>query len=447
MVDTIFAPATAPGQSALAVIRLSGPACADVCRRLTKKPPPAPRRAALRRFCDPVSGEAIDRGLVLWFPGPASATGEDVLELQVHGGHAVVAELLAVLASVPSLRPADPGEFSRRAFLHGRIDLTAAEGLADLVAAETSAQARQALRQLDGELGRLYDGWRSELLDALARLEAEIDFSVDQDVPADMVSAVRPVLARVSAEMAAHIDDAHRGERLRAGLTIAVVGPTNAGKSSLINRLARREVAIVTAEPGTTRDVIEVHLDLGGYPVTVLDTAGLREPVGGAEVEGVRRARQRAAEADVTLALFDGACWPVRDPDTLGLIDQRTIIAVNKADLGLLPDDLIVADRQATRLSCVTGEGLDRLLTLLSKEAAEQMATGQAPLLTRARHRAAVQAALEALGRITALPDDAELALVAEDLRVAVRAIGRITGRVGVEDLLDKIFGEFCIGK
>ncbi len=447
MAATIFAPATAPGQSALAVIRLSGLACADVCLRLTKKPPPAARRAALRRFCHPVSGEAIDRGLVLWFPGPASATGEDVLELQVHGGRAVIAELLAVLASLPGLRPADPGEFSRRAFLHGRIDLTAAEGLADLVAAETGAQARQALRQLDGELGRLYERWRSELLGALARLEAEIDFSPDQDVPADTMTAVRPVLARVSAEMAAHVDDAHRGERLRAGLTIAVVGPTNAGKSSLVNRLARREVAIVAAEPGTTRDVIEVHLDLGGYPVTVLDTAGLRAPVGGAEAEGVRRARQRAAESDLRLALFDGACWPALDPDTLGLIDQRTIIALNKADLGLLPDDPVVADRQATRLSCLSGEGLDGLLTVLSREAAAQMATGQAPLLTRARHRAAVQAALEALGRIAMLPDEAELALVAEDLRLAVRAIGHITGRVGVEDLLDKIFGEFCIGK
>ncbi len=374
MADTIFAPATAPGRSAIAVIRLSGPACADVCRRLTKTRLPAPRRAALRRLHDPASGQAIDQGLVLWFPGPASATGEDVLELQVHGGRAVMAGLLMALADLPGLRPADPGEFSRRAFLNGRLDLTAAEGLADLVAAETGAQARQALRQLDGELGRLYERWRSELLGALARLEAEIDFSADEDVPGDMMSAVRPVLGKVSAEIAAHVDDARRGERLRAGLTIAVIGPANAGKSSLVNRLAQRDVAIVTPEPGTTRDVLEVHLDLAGYPVTLLDTAGLREPQGGAEAEGVRRARQRAAEADLRLALLDGALWPAQDAETLALVDEGTVVAVNKADLGRLDGDLVVAGRPAARLSCRTGEGLERLLELLGARAAERMA-------------------------------------------------------------------------
>jgi tRNA modification GTPase len=447
MADTIFAPATGPGRSAIAVIRLSGPACADVCRRLTKRSPPAPRRAALRRLREPASGEDIDQALVLWFPGPASATGEDVLELHVHGSRAVLGELLLALARLPGLRPAEPGEFTRRAFLNGRMDLTAAEGLADLVAAETRAQARQALRQLDGALGRLYEQWRGALLGALARIEAEIDFSADQDVPGDAVEAIRPVLARVSAEMAAHVDDARRGERLREGLTIAVVGPPNAGKSSLINRLAQRDVAIVTPEPGTTRDVLEVHLDLAGYPVTLLDTAGLREPVGGAEAEGVRRARQRAADADLRLALFDGALWPALDPETLALLDESTMIVVNKADLGRLPGELVVAGRPAERLSCLTGAGIERLLELLRARASERMALGQTPMLTRARHRAALHAALEALGRIAALPPDAELALVAEDLRLAVRAIGRITGRVGVEDLLDRIFAEFCIGK
>jgi tRNA modification GTPase len=446
MADTIFAPATAPGKSAIAVIRVSGPACADVCRRLSGKPPPAPRRAALRALCDPASGEAIDQGLVLWFPGQASATGEDVLELQVHGGRAVMAGLLGALAHLPGLRPADPGEFSRRAFLHGRIDLTAAEGLADLVNAETWAQARQALRQLGGELGRLYERWRHELLGAQARLEAEIDFAPDQDLPADLVAAVRPVLARLSAEMAAHLDDERRGERLRDGLTIAVVGPPNAGKSSLVNRLAQRDVAIVTPEPGTTRDVLEVHLDLAGYPVTLLDTAGLRQPTGDAEAEGVRRARRRAAEADLRLALLDGALWPALDPETLALIDEDALIAVNKADLGRL-DDPMVAGRRAEPVSCLTGEGLDRLLDLISARAAALMASGMAPLLTRARHRAAVQAAQGALARIGGLPQDAELALVAEDLRLAVRSIGRITGRVGAEDLLDRIFAKFCIGK
>jgi tRNA modification GTPase len=247
--------------------------------------------------------------------------------------------------------------------------------------------------------------------------------------------------------MARHLDDARRGERLRSGLTIAVIGPPNAGKSSLINRLAQREVAIVTAEPGTTRDVLEVHLDLDGYPVTLLDTAGLRAPVGAAETEGVRRARQRAAEADVRLALFDGALWPALDPATLELVDAGTLVAVNKADLGRLDGAPMVAGRRAQPLSCLTGAGLDGLLQLLGEQAAAQMASGMAPLLTRARHRAAVQAALDALGRGLGPAPAGELALVAEDLRLAVRAIGRITGRVGVEDLLDRIFAEFCIGK
>jgi tRNA modification GTPase len=445
--ETIFAPASAPGRSAVAVIRLSGPACIDVCRRLTGRPPPRARLAALRHLSDPADGLPIDQGLVLWFPGPASATGEDVLELQVHGGRAVMAALLSVLANLPGLRPADPGEFSRRAFLAGRLDLTAAEGLADLVDAETRAQARQALRQLDGELGRLYERWRSDLLGALARLEAEIDFSPDQDLPADLVLAVRQSVAGMSAEMAAHLDDGRRGERLREGLTIAVVGPPNAGKSSLINRLARREVAIVTAEPGTTRDVIEVHLDLGGYPVTLLDTAGLREAAGEAEAAGVRRARQRAAQADLCLALFDGALWPALDAETLALVEAATIVAINKVDLGRLGEAPTVAGRDAIALSCQTGQGLDLLLDLLRERASAQLASGTAPLLTRARHRAAVRAAHEALGRIAGMPDDAELALLAEDLRLATAAIGRITGRVGVEDLLDRIFAEFCIGK
>jgi tRNA modification GTPase len=325
------------------------------------------------------------------------------------------------------------------------MDLTAAEGLADLVEAETRVQARQALRQLDGELGRLYEDWSRELLRALARLEAEIDFAPDEEVSEDMVALVRPALTRVSAEMARHLDDRGRGERLRAGLTVAIMGPPNAGKSSLINRLAQREVAIVTAEPGTTRDVLEVHLDLAGYPVTMLDTAGLREPVGDAEAEGVRRARRRAADADLRLALFDGAMWPQLDPATSALIDCRTVVAVNKCDLGVPHDKLMIAGVSALAISCLTGEGVDTLLGVLGEQAAIQMAPGATPVLTRARHRAALQAALEALHRVeNAAP---ELALVAEDVRLAVRALGRITGRVGAEDILDRIFAEFCIGK
>jgi tRNA modification GTPase len=446
--ETIFAPASAAGRAAVAVIRLSGPACASVCQRLTGRPPPPARRAALRQLRDPESLEALDHGLVLWFPGPASFTGEDVLELQVHGSRAVLAGLLDELASLPGLRPAEPGEFSKRAFLNGRLDLTAAEGLADLIAAETRAQARQALRQFDGALGRLYDDWRRRLLEALARLEAAIDFSPEEaDVPPDLLAVVRPAIERLASEIAAHLADRRRGERLRDGLTIAVLGPPNAGKSTLVNRLARREVAIVTPEPGTTRDVLEVHLDLGGYPVTVLDTAGLRQPVDAIEAEGVRRAQARAVHADLRLLLFDGAVWPDLDPATLALAGEESLCVVNKADLAPLPPALDVGGLPALPLSCRTGEGFERLLEALGAAAAERLSPAGGPAPTRSRHRAALRAALEALERFRQAPAGAELALLAEDLRLAARALGRLTGRVGVDDILDLIFAEFCIGK
>lgn len=444
---TIYAPATGATRAAIAIVRLSGPGCRDVCQRLTGRPTPAPRCAVLRALRDPISAEAIDRGLVLWCPGPASVTGEDVLELHVHGGRAVVGTLLEALVGIPGLRPAEPGEFTRRAFLNGRLDLTAAEGLADLIEAETRSQARQALRQLDGELGRLYERWRGEVVGALGQLEAEIDFAPEEEVPDGLIERVGPGMRRLRGEIAGHLDDSRRGERLRAGLTVAVLGPPNAGKSSLVNRLARRDVAIVTPRPGTTRDVLEVHLDLDGCPVTVLDTAGLREVADEIEAEGVRRARAGAERADLRLALFDGAVWPDLDPATRALIDEATILAVNKADLGTLPAAPSVAGRAAHAVSCLTGDGLDELLETLSAAARRLAAPGDRPALTRSRHRAALRDALEGLERLCTAPPDTELALLAEELRCAARAIGRITGRVGVEDVLDAIFADFCIGK
>ena len=445
--DTVFALASAPGRAAVAVVRLSGPAARDVCRRLTGCPPPPPRLASLRQLRDG-GGAPLDRGLVIWFPGPGSYTGEDLLELQIHGGRGVLAGLLETFAAVPGLRPAEPGEFSRRAFLNGRLDLTAAEGVADLVAADTRAQVRQALRQLEGELGRRYDDWRETLLTALARLEAAIDFAPEEaDVPADLLSTVAPAIDSLSAEIAGHLADAGRGERLREGLVVAVVGPPNAGKSSLVNRLARREVAIVAAQPGTTRDVLEVALELGGYPVTLLDTAGLREALDEVEAEGVRRARARAERADLRLLLFDGALWPTLDPATLALVDDDALCVVNKADLVALPERPRIGPRPALALSCITGGGFDLLLEALSEAAAERMTPGSSALLTRSRHRAALGDALAALQRFGAGAAEGELALLAEDLRLATRALGRITGRVAVDTVLDRIFAEFCIGK
>lgn len=445
-VDTIYAPATAPGRAAIAVLRLSGPASAHVCLCLTRRPPPPPRRATLRALHDPAGGEVLDRGLALWMPGPDSFTGEDVLELQVHGGRAVVDALLAALAELPGLRPAEPGEFTRRAFLAGRLDLTAAEGLADLVDAETRAQARQALRQMDGALARLYDGWRDRLVAALALLEAEIDFAADEDVPDRLIDQVAPEIAELGAAIQAHLADAGRGERLREGLSVAIVGPVNAGKSSLLNRIAGRDVAIVAATPGTTRDVIEVQLDLDGLPLTLLDMAGLREAGDEVEAEGVRRARARAERADLRLILFDGAHWPELDRATTAWLDHDALVAVNKADLGL-PAALLVGGREALRLSCRTGAGLDRLLDRLRDAARGRLSSADRPVLTRARHRVALGEALDALKRFEAAAEGGELALLAEDLRLAARALGRITGRVVVDDLLDRIFASFCIGK
>jgi len=443
---TIFALSSGAGRAAIAVIRVSGPRAGAALERLIGRLP-EPRRASLGRVRDPESGERIDEALALWLPGPRSETGEDMAELHVHGGRAVIDGVLELLARETGLRPAEPGEFTRRAFDHGRIDLTAAEGIADLVDAETPAQRRQALRQSLGALAETYEGWRARLVAALARLEAAIDFP-DEELPEDLAARAMPELAALRGEMAAHLDDAGRGEALREGFHVAIVGAPNAGKSSLLNRLARREAAIVAETAGTTRDVVEVHLDLGGFPVVLADTAGLREeaadaPLDPVEREGIRRSLERAEGAQLRLAVFDATRPP--DTATLAVVDQaRTLAVVNKCDLAPAPAGGIGA-AETLAVSARTGEGIDALVAALGARA-EALWSGQAeaPALTRARHRAAVVEAVEALERAesASLPE-----LAAEDVRLAARAVGRITGRIDVEELLDAIFREFCIGK
>jgi tRNA modification GTPase len=444
---TIFALASGVGRAGVAVVRLSGRDCRSVCRSLSGKDVPPVRKAVLRRLAEPSRGEVIDQGLVIWFPGPASFTGEDVLELHVHGGPAVIADLFEALSAIAGVRPAEAGEFTRRAFLNGKIGLTEAEGLADLVAAETRQQARQARRQMDGALGRLYRQWHEILAGALAHLEAEIDFAAEEEVPDGLMTRIMPDLERLLGAIERHLVDGQRGERLRTGLELALVGPTNAGKSSLINLLSKRDVAIVTEIPGTTRDILEASLDLGGYPLTMIDMAGLRETADPVEAIGVERARGRARDADFLLLLFDASTWPQLDPETLALIDDRALVVLNKIDLLLDPCPLEVAGREAIGISCRTGAGLDRLEAALTSLAAESMALGDAPMLTRARHRDALAEVAAALRRIVAGGASLELALTAEDVRIAVAAMGRITGRVRVEEVLDRIFFEFCIGK
>jgi tRNA modification GTPase len=433
---TIFAPATAAGRAGIAVMRLSGPHVRAALAALSIALP-APRHATRARFRDAATGETIDDGLVLFFPGPASATGEDVAELHLHGSRAVLAAIAAILADVPGLRLAEPGEFTRRAFEHGKLDLTAAEAIADLVAAETAAQRRQALRQLDGALGALYDGWARRLLQATAHLEAAIDFP-EEGLPATLDEAARRELAELRAAMAAHLADNHAGEILRDGVSVAIVGPPNAGKSSLLNALARRDVAITSSVAGTTRDVIEVRLDLGGFPVMLADTAGLRAARDDIEAEGVRRARARAAAADLRIVVFDAS-----QPEELAELDEvveGALLVANKIDLGERP----VPGLLAIPVSVLTGHGIAALLARLTAIVSDRFAVGAAPVLTRARHRSALEDCVASLDRALAAPLPE---LVAEDVRLAIRALGRITGRVDVEDVLDVIFREFCIGK
>lgn len=438
---TIFALASGHGRAGVAVIRLSGPGAGPALCRLAGRELPPARKAARVRLRDQ-RGELLDDGLALWFPAPASFTGEDVTELHVHGGRAVIAAISEELSAL-GLRPAEPGEFSRRAFDNGKLDLTAAEAIADLVEAETAAQRRQALRQMEGGLAELYDGWRGELMRALAHFEAAIDFP-DEDLPHAVEDQVWGTVARLRRAMAAHLAEAPRGERLREGLHVAIVGAPNVGKSSLLNRLARRDAAIVSATAGTTRDVVEVHLDLGGYPVVVADTAGLRAAAEDIEGEGIRRARARAETADLMVAVFDATALPDLDPHTLALVDGRSLVVLNKVDLAAVPRPEQLGGHPVLAVSAATGEGIDALAAAVGQRAAALLGSGSAPVPTRARHRAALADCLAALERAPAAP----LAeLQAEDLRMAARALGRITGRVDVEDLLDVIFRDFCIGK
>ncbi len=441
--ETIYALATAPGRGGVAVVRVSGPQAMAAIIALTGHAPPPHRQAALRRLRHPATRVVIDEALVLAFAGPASFTGEDVAEFHVHGGRAVTAALQTALATLPGLRPAEAGEFTRRAFEQGKLDLTQAEAIADLVDADTAAQQRQAMRQLQGALGAVYQGWSDRLARALAHLEAEIDFPED-DLPTGLSDAVQAPVMAVLAEMRAHLADGHRGERLREGCVVAIIGPPNAGKSSLLNLLAKRDVAIVSDRAGTTRDVIEVDLDLGGLPVRLLDTAGLRDATDAIEAEGIRRAHARAGAADLKVVLFDAATLPVLDANTLALVDANTVVVLSRTDLATAPLPDQVGGHPVIALSLKTDLGVSALLNALGKAVESRLTAGGDATLTRARHRHAVEDAVFSLDRgLTApLPE-----LAAEDLRLAVRALGRITGRVDVEDLLDMIFREFCIGK
>jgi tRNA modification GTPase len=458
--DTIFALSSGRPPAAIAVVRLSGPRAGDALKALTGKVP-EPRHATLARVRDPANGEIIDEALALWFPGPNSETGEDTAELQLHGGRAVVAGVLAALGRIEGLRPAEAGEFTRRAFENGRIDLTAVEGLADLIEADTAAQRRQAYRQLKGLLGNRAEDWRQRMIRALALVEARIDFSDEADVPEDLVGPALAMARELRAEIGEALAGAGRGERLRDGLVVAIAGPPNAGKSTLLNRLAHRDVAIVSPVPGTTRDVLEVQLDLDGYPVTLLDTAGIRDSDDAIEQEGVTRARRRAAESDLVLWVNDATSAAVADPRPEGLGRPEAVrrgvtpeqpavwMVQNKSDLIPRKNELecqISVHRFI--LSAKDGTGVFDLVSALSAYCARYFGLANDSLVSRARHRDALAETCRALdaalnlGSVGGSED-----LVAEELRRAARELGRLAGRVDVEDLLDVIFRDFCIGK
>lgn len=452
--ETIYAPATAQGRSGVAVVRVSGPAASVSLKNISGKII-EPRSATLCLLKNPESQTVIDRALVIFFKAPHSFTGEDVAEYHIHGGRAVMDSLLRALSAQKNHRMAEPGEFTRRAFENGKMDLTEAEAIADLINAETEAQKIQALSQIEGSLSRLYAGWTEILKTNLAHLEADIEFS-DEDLPGGVAVKIKPVLLTLAAQMTAHLSDNRRGERLRDGIHVAIVGAPNAGKSSLVNALIRRDVAIVSDMPGTTRDVIEGHLDLGGYPVILADTAGLRpEQLGreghdAIESEGIRRAIQRAKSADLKILLFDSTHRKI-DEHTLSLKDENSILVFNKRDFfqseahfESFRKSLGPLGKEALFISVAQEQGLNDLTKEILKRLQQMMGSSETPSLTRTRHRKAVEDALASLQRAqkAKLPE-----LMAEDMRLAVRSIGRITGKVDVEDLLDVIFRDFCIGK
>ena len=450
--ETIFALSSAAGKAGVSIIRVSGMhAWHSLEKLLNNQSLPTPRKTKLAKLTNPNNKQIIDNAMVIGFKSPNSFTGEDVIEYHCHGSPAIIQEMLDVLGAMNEHRLADHGEFTRRAFLNGQMDLTEAEAIADLIDAETKMQKEQALLQMGGALSTLYHDWAGRLTKALAYVETIIDFP-DEDVPDEQIAEAKPAVEKLTQEIDAHLNDNRKGERLREGIQIALIGAPNAGKSSLVNLLAQRDVAIVSDMAGTTRDVVEAHLNLGGYPVIISDTAGLRpNQIGSSEQdkiesEGIKRALQKAKEADIKILLFD-ASDETAHQETLDLLDENALILLNKTDL-LNGDDIsfhVKQNIQKFEISIKGNKNIDGFLAELTKMIAEKFAVSrETPSLTKNRHRQHLTEAQEFLSNCLT---QAQPELMAQDLRFAVNALGRITGRVDVEDLLDVIFKDFCIGK
>jgi tRNA modification GTPase len=436
--DTIFALASGAGRAAIAVLRISGPECSAVLQIIAPGADFPDRRAVLRTLRHPYSREPLDRALVTRFEAPRSFTGEEMAEVSVTGGRAVTSAFIKALALIPGLRLAEPGEFAWRAFMNGKIDLSEVDGLADLVEAETEAQRRQAQRIAGGALSRECDAIRTSLLEAMAIVETQIDFTDVEDASDFTLETVKDAARGAIERIDRALATADAAARLREGFTVVIAGPPNVGKSTLMNALAGRDVAITSPVPGTTRDLIEVFLDLRGYPVILVDTAGVRESHDPIEQEGVARARRRAESADLILWLNDRA-------DDLGpSLGSATLVVRTKMDLKQA--DPSAGKPAAVALSARTGAGVDRLLDVIAELAEERMSSREPTLLTLERHRRGFQEARQALAA-TLVPGAAEPELIAEDLRRAALAMDRIVGRIGAEDVLGEIFARLCVGK
>lgn len=444
---TIFSLSSAPGRAGVAVFRLSGPKAGEILRKISSRALPRPRYASLAALRT-LSGEVIDEGLTLWMPAPASFTGEDCAELQVHGSLAVIEAMAAALLEYGA-RQSEAGEFTRRAFENGRMELTEAEGLADLIDAETQAQRIQAIRQMQGGLKEIYEDWRERILDALAQIEGEIDFPDEGDIPQGLSHKAHAPLTALARDMNAALETAERGERIRAGLDIAIIGPPNAGKSSFINRLAGRDAVIVTDQAGTTRDIVDINLVIAGLPVRLSDTAGLRESADVIESEGIRRARARAKDADIRLVIHDGAQTAQIDstlPEGSALLQDGDYLLHNKSDLAAPKTLPLPVQAKQLGVSALTGEGFDAFLSQLEADVTARYSPARVAGLTRVRHRDCVMRAQNAVERAaSSLGIAPELA--GDDLRAALLALRELAGQTDIEAVFDRIFSRFCVGK
>lgn len=446
--STIFALATSYNRSGVAIFRISGNDAKRVLDDLGCSNNIEARKASLQklRAVKRNKADVIDSALVMFFDAPNSFTGEDTVELHIHGSIAVIKDLTSYLSSLDYLKMAEAGEFSKRAFENGKMDLTQAEGLADLIDAETKMQQKQALRQIDGELENLYEGWRYQLIEILANLEAYIDFP-EEDFPEELINSITDKTTSLLKELKIHSKD-DRGERLRNGLYATIIGATNVGKSSLLNYLAKRDVAIVSDIAGTTRDMIEVHLDIGGYPLILTDTAGLRKSRDTIENEGIKRAIKRSHNADFKIAMFDYNSLPSLDKITLELVDEDTICVINKCDdeNKIISDNLI--NKGYLAISLNTKTGIDNFLQKIQEIIERKTSPANSAVFTRQRHLNQINETINHIERfISAFKKRKPLELCVEDLRLSANSLGKITGKIDIEDLLDKIFSSFCIGK